>query len=432
MFDQVMSRIAGRFGRVEPRATARAYLLGLLSSVERKNCWQLAEQAGHTRPGPMQRLLRYARWDADAVRDDLRAYAAEHLGADGGVLVVDETGFLKKGRSSAGVQRQYTGTAGRIENTEVGVFLALVTSRGRAWIDRRLYLPEHSWANDPERRTASGIPETVQFATKPRLAAEMITAALDAGITASWVTGDEAYGQDLQLRAALEARGTGYVMAAACSMRVRINHGRTLVRADTVVGRLPTTAWQQHSAGNGAKGPRYYDWAWIQTGTDDHRHLLIRRNPSTGELAFYLCWSPTEVPLSELVRVAGVRWSVEECFQAAKGQVGLDHYQVRNWTAWHRHITLAMLALAFLTALAADAAPQQSADTHQPARSRDPITLTVPEIRRLLAAVFNPPAVPAARLLHWSNWRRRHQATARRSHYRRRTRWIVHETVLEY
>ncbi|AKL64348.1 IS701 family transposase [Streptomyces sp. Mg1] len=420
MFDQVMARIAVRFGRVEPRATARAYLLGLLSSVERKNCWQLAEQVGHARPGPMQRLLRYARWDADAVRDDLRAYAVEHLGADG-VLVVDETGFLKKGRASAGVQRQYTGTAGRIENAQVGVFLALATERGRALIDRRLYLPEHSWSDDPERRIAAGIPETVQFATKPRLASEMIAAALDAGITASWVTGDEAYGQDPRLRAALETRGTGYVMAVACSMRVRINHGRTPIRADTVAGRLPATAWQRHSAGNGAKGPRYYDWAWIHIGTDSHRHLLIRRNRSTGELAFYLCWSPTEVPLSELVRVAGVRWSVEECFQAAKGQVGLDHYQVRNWTSWHRHITLAMLALAFLTALAAKAAPERPDDAYHPARSPDPITLTVPEIRHLLVAVFDPPAVTVARLLHWSNWRRRHQATARRSHYRRRT-----------
>ncbi|MEV7864495.1 IS701 family transposase [Streptomyces hirsutus] len=416
-----MARIAGRFGRVEPRATARAYLLGLLSSVERKNCWQLAEQAGHARPGPMQRLLRYARWDADAVRDDVRAYAAEHLGADGAVLVVDETGFLKKGRSSAGVQRQYTGTAGRIENSQVGVFLALATSRGRALIDRRLYLPEHSWCSDPERRHAAGIPEDIQFATKPQLAGEMIAAALDAGITASWVTGDEAYGQDPQLRAALEARGTGYVLAVACSTRVSINHGRTVVRADTVVGRLPATTWQRHSAGNGAKGPRYYDWAWIHIGTGSHRHLLIRRNRSTGELAFYLCWSPTEVALSELVRVAGVRWSVEECFQAAKGQVGLDHYQVRHWASWHRHITLAMLALAFLTAAADDAAPERPADPHHPVRSRDPITLTVPEIRHLLVAVFDPPAVTVARLLHWSAWRRRHQATARRSHYRRRT-----------
>ncbi|MFE1458681.1 IS701 family transposase [Streptomyces sp. NPDC058735] len=416
-----MARIAGRFGRVEPRASARAYLLGLLSKAERKNCWQLAEQAGHVRPGPMQRLLRYARWDADAVRDDLRAYAVAHLGADGAVLIVDETGFVKKGRSSAGVQRQYTGTAGRIENAQVGVFLALATSRGRALIDRMLYLPEHSWSDDPERRHAAGIPETVQFRTKPRLAWEMIAAALDAGVQAPWVTGDEAYGQDPRLRAALEARGTGYVMAVACSTRVRINHGRTLVRADTVAGRLPATAWQRHSAGNGAKGPRHYDWAWIHIGTGEHRHLLIRRNRTTGELAFYLCWSPTTVALAELVRVAGVRWSVEECFQAAKGQVGLDHYQVRHWTSWHRHITLAMLALAFLTALAADAAPKRPTDPHRPARSNEQISLTVPEIRHLLTAVFGPPAMTAAMLLQWSTWRRRHQATARHSHYRRRS-----------
>ncbi|MDQ0847374.1 SRSO17 transposase [Streptomyces sp. V1I6] len=209
----------------------------------------------------------------------------------------------------------------------------------------------------------------------------MIAATLDAGVKAPWVTGDEAYGQDPQLRAALEARGTGYVLAVACSTRVRINSGRTTIRADTVAERLPATAWQRHSAGAGAKGPRYYDWAWIHIGTGEHRHLLIRRNRTTGELASYLCWSPATVPLAELVRVAGVRWSVEECFQAAKGQVGLDHYQVRNWTSWHRHITLAMLALAFLTALAADAAdaaPKRSTDPHRPARNSEPISLTVP------------------------------------------------------
>ncbi|MEU3319219.1 IS701 family transposase [Streptomyces sp. NPDC006785] len=413
-----MARIAGRFGRVEPRASARAYLVGLLSKAERKNCWQLAEQAGYVRPGPMQRLLRYARWDADAVRDDLRAYAVEHLHADGGVLIVDETGFVKKGRASAGVQRQYTGTAGRIENSQVGVFLAYATSRGRALIDRRLYLPEQSWCGDLERRRAAGIPQEVRFATKPHLAWEMIAAALAAGIKASWVTGDEAYGQDPRLRAALEARGTGYVMAVACSTRVRINHGRTPVRADTLADRLPATAWQRHSAGDGAKGPRYYDWAWIHIGTGEHRHLLIRRNRTSGELAFYLCWSPTAVTLAELVRVAGARWSVEECFQAAKGQVGLDHYQVRNWTSWHRHITLAMLALAFLTAVAADAAPKQPTGPHH---SSDPIPLTVPEIRRLLATAFPTHVATAAELLHWSTWRRRHQAAARRSHYQRRS-----------
>ncbi len=195
MFDQVLARIAGQFGRVEPRASARAYLIGLLSNVERKNCRQLAEQAGHARPGPMRRLLRYAHGDADAIRDDLRAYAVEHLGTGGTVLIVDETGFVEKGRASAGVQRQHTGTAGRVENSQVGVFLAYATSRGRALIDRRLYLPEHSWRGDPERRHAAGIPDDVQFATKPRLAWEMIGAALDAGVEASWVTGDEAYGR---------------------------------------------------------------------------------------------------------------------------------------------------------------------------------------------------------------------------------------------
>ncbi|MFB7356111.1 IS701 family transposase [Streptomyces gardneri] len=421
MLDQAKARIAGRFRRVEPRATARAYLLGLLSGVERKNCWRLAEQAGHARPGPMQRLLRSARWDADAVRDEVRAYAVDHLGGDGGVLIVDETGFMKKGRVSAGVQRQYTGTARRIENSQVGVFLAYATGRGRALIDRRLYLPEHSWCTDPERRQAAGIPDEVQFATKPRLAWEMIAAALDAGVEARWVTGDEAYGQDPQLRAALEARGTGYVLAVACSIRVRINSGRTPIRADMVADRLPEAAWHRQSAGTGAKGLRYYDWAWIHIGTGEHRHLLIRRNPATRELTFYLCWSPTAAPLAELVRVAGSRWSVEECFQAAKGQVGLDHYQVRNWTSWHRHVTLAMLALAFLATVAADAAPDQPADPHHHTRGSNPISLTVPEIRHLFTAVFNPPVVSPARLLQWSNWRRRHQATARRSHYRRRS-----------
>ncbi|GAA4699696.1 hypothetical protein GCM10023324_63240 [Streptomyces youssoufiensis] len=297
----------------------------------------------------MQRLLRNARWDADAVRDDLRAYAAEHLGTDGSVLVVDETGFLKKGRLSAGAQRQYTGTAGRIEDAQVGVFLALATSRGRALIDRRLYLPERSWSAEPERRNAAGIPRTVQFATKPRLAEEMI-------------------------------------------------QPQSPVRAGTVAGRLPTTAWHRQSAGKGAKGPRYYDWAWVHIGTGSQQHRLIRRNPSTGELAFYLCWSPTAVSLSALVRVVGARWSVEECFQAAKGQVGLDRYQVRNWTAWHRHITLAMLALAFLPALAADAAPAGSAGspTSLYARQPDhhkPTTAVTPHSRTASRTPAPPPPV---------------------------------------
>ncbi|WP_455754121.1 IS701 family transposase [Streptomyces goshikiensis] len=257
-----MARIAGGFRRVEPRATARAHLLGVLSGIERKNCWRLAEQAGHARPGPMQRLMRSARWDADAVRDEVRAYAVDRLGGDGGVLIVDETGFLKQPR--------------------------------RALIDRRPYLPERSWRTDPERRQAAGIPDEVRFATKPRLAWEMIAAALDAGVEAPWVTGDEAYGQDPPLRAALEARGTGYVLAVARS--IRINSGRTPICADTVAARLPQAAWHRQSAGNCAKGLRYYDWAWIHIGTGEHRRLLIRRNPATRELAFHRAGHPPQCP----------------------------------------------------------------------------------------------------------------------------------------
>lgn len=414
-----MARIAGLFGRVEPRAAARAYLLGLLSGTERKNCWQLAEHAGHSRPGPMQRLLRCARWDAAAARDEVRHYVMDHLGTGDGVLIVDETGFLKKGDGSAGVQRQYTGTAGRIENSQVGVFLAYASSRGRALIDRRLYLPEHTWSRDSERRRSAGVPEDVVFTTKPRLALQMIEQALDAGVNTSWVTGDEVYGQDPGLRAGLEAREVGYVLAISCATRVRINQGRTAIRADGAAGRLPLSAWHRQSAGAGAKGPRYYDWAWVHIG-DGYRHLLIRRNPISGELAFYVCWSPRIVPLSELVRVAGIRWCIEECFQAAKGQVGLDHYQVRNWTAWHRHVTLAMLALAFLAAAVDDARPTRPADPNRPARSGDPVDLTVPEIRRLIGALFRPPITSLNTLLNWSDWRRSHQASARRSHYRKR------------
>lgn len=237
----------------------------------------------------MRRLLRSARRDADAVRDEVRAYTVGHLGSDSGVLIVDENGFMKKDRSSAGVQLQYTGTAGRIENNQVGVFLAYATGRGRALIDRRLYLSAHSWCTDPERRQAAGIPGEVQFATEPHLTWEMIAVALDAGAEAPRVTGDEAYGQDTQLRAALETRRTGYVLAVARSVRVRINSGRTPIRADMVADRLPDTARHRRSVGNGVKGPRYYDRAWIHIGTDEHRHPLIRRNPGTRELAFYLC-----------------------------------------------------------------------------------------------------------------------------------------------
>ena len=308
VLDELMGRVAARFGRVEPRRTARAFVAGLLSGTERKNCWWLAEWAGHHSPDAMQRLLRTARWDADLMRDDLRSFVAEHLGHRDGVLIADETGVVKKGTCSAGVQRQYTGTAGRIENTQVGVFVAYVSPRGRALIDRALYLPR-SWAGDPDRCRAAGVRPGTVFASKPALARQMLARALDAGVPAAWVAADEVYGADPALRAALERRGTGYVLAIACHRRV--TSGGVTLRADDLAARLPTRAWQQLSAGPGAKGPRYYDWAWAALDGWACRWLLIRRNATTGKLAFYLCWAPRAVPLATLVRVAGSRWAIE-------------------------------------------------------------------------------------------------------------------------
>ncbi|SDK62492.1 SRSO17 transposase [Nonomuraea maritima] len=374
-FNDLMGRIAGRFGRVEPRRTATAYVRGLLSDLGRKNCWNLAEHAGLSGPQAMQRLLRTACWDADAVRDDVRGYVAEQLGEDG-VLIVDETGFLKKGSRSAGVQRQYTGTAGRIENSQVGVFLAYATARGRALVDRRLYLPEHSWLADPARCAQAGVPEEAAFATKPALAAEMIAAALDTGLSARWVSGDEVYGQDPRLRALLERRRVGYVLAIAGNRRVNLA-GLDRSAAGVAAG-VADRHWHRYRAGQGAKGPRWYAWAWARIDEPDpecegYRWLLIRRNLISGELAFYRCYAPTPMPLMALVKIAGIRWAVEESFQAAKGQVGLDHYQVRGWRAWYRHVTLAMLALPFLATLAA----------LQHASDEEHIALTMPEIRRV-------------------------------------------------
>ena len=411
-----MGRIAGRFGRVEPRRRARAFVLGLLSGLRRKNCWTIAEHAGDATPDGMQHLLAGARWDAAAVRDDLRGYVVEHLGDPGAVLVVDETGDVKKGTATAGVQRQYTGTAGRTENAQVAVYLAYVAPAGHALIDRELYLPS-SWIADPARCQAAGIPAGTGFATKPALARRMLARALDAGVPAAWVAGDEVYGTDPRLRADLEERGMGYVLAVAC--RHRFTTGLRTCRADELTRRLPRSAWQRYSAGPGAKGHRYYDWAWVATDPSQpgHHWLLIRRNRRTRELAYYRCYAPRHVPLATLVKVAGLRWPVEENFQASKGLAGLDEHQVRTWTSWHRWVTLAMAALAFLTITAA---------TEHTTRPPPPgqIPLTRPEIARLFTALTAQPGRSPQHLLHWSTWRRRHQHRAKTSHYQRQARQL--------
>jgi SRSO17 transposase len=322
-FHELMGRIASRFGRVEPRRTVGAYVSGLLSGVERKNCWNLAEQAGHRGPEAMQRLLRTAHWDADRVRDDVREYVHDRLGHPDGVLIVDETGFVKKGTASAGVQRQYTGTAGRIENSQVGVFLAYASTRGRALIDRRLYLPQASWVADGERCQAAGVPARSVFATKPALAGQMIVAALETGIGAAWVAGDEVYGQDPSLRALIEDRGVGYVLAIAGNHRVATSgeDGGVQMVSQLAAGVM---AWHRYSAGAGAKGPRWYAWAWrrIDPGCRGWRWLLVRRTIATGELAFFRCSAPTAVPLATLVGVAGTRWAIEESFQGPRARSG--------------------------------------------------------------------------------------------------------------
>jgi SRSO17 transposase len=421
LFDELMFLVAGRFARVEPRRTARQFVLGLLSPVERKNCWWLAEHAGHGDPQAMQRLLRTAAWDADGVRDDLRAFVAAQFGDPAGVLIPDETGFLKKGTGSVGVQRQYSGTAGRIENCQVGVFLSYATPRGRALIDRRVYLPK-SWTDDRPRCAAAGVPAQVGFATKPQLALDMITAAVAAGTPACWVAGDEVYGNDAAFRAAVAQLGLGYVLAVSCDHRIpAFPGGKRRLRADHIAAVLPAGAWHRISAGTGSKGPRFYDWAWASIHQPGHS-LLIRRG-STGELAFYRCWSPAPVTLAALARVAGTRWAVEEGFQAAKSQGGLDHYQVRSWAGWHRHVTLAMLALAFLMTCAAAPAPAPPAGPWHHARHAAPIVLTA-EIRRLFNGLVITPLrakfPTIGDIQHWSNWRRLHQGHARRSHYQRR------------
>ena len=360
--DRVWRRLWPRFARAEMRQRSRRYVIGLLGSAERKNGWQLAEATGEATPHGMQELLNRAVWDADAVRDDLRAYVVEHLGDAEAVLVVDETGFLKKGTKSAGVQRQYSGTAGRIENSQVGVFLAYAGPDGHAFLDRDLYLPQ-GWADDAGRRAEAGIPPEVAFRTKPQLAKAMLERALAAGVPAAWVTGDEVYGGDRRLRLWLEEQDVPHVLAIKRTEPLVAMSGRGLgqVPACELVAAVPAAAWTTLSAGDGAKGPRRYDWARVPirplSDPDRGYWLLVRRSlTDPSDRAHYVCYGPADTTLPDLVRVAGARWAIEECLEEAKGEVGLDQYEVRRWDGWYRHITLCLLAHAVLAVTRATAA----------------------------------------------------------------------------
>lgn len=361
----VHARIAPRFRRREAGQRARRYLEGLLGRVERKNGWQLAEAQGEGGPQGMQRLLNAADWDAEAVRDDLRAYVMEHLADEpSGVLVIDETGFLKKGSKSAGVARQYSGTAGRRENQQIGVFLLYASDRGAAFIDRALYLPDE-WMGDTARRMEAHIPEQVGFATKGERARELLARAFAAGVPAHWVVGDTIYSGD-EVRRWLEGQGRSYVLA------VPSNHGIWTRAHQQTAARLfeqaPADAWVRLSAGEGSQGPRWYDWACLAlsyaTAAGKAQWLLARRSVSDpNELAYYRVFGAADTPVGEMVRVAGRRWTIEEGFEQAKGEVGLDQYEVRRYDAWHRHITLVLVAHASLevTRLSALAAAARGA-----------------------------------------------------------------------
>lgn len=415
-FSAVLDRIEPRFARYEPLRHAGELMAGMVSGLDRKNCWTIAEHRGARTPDGLQHLLARARWDADGVRDDLRDYVVDAFGDPGAVLVVDETGDVKKGLHSVGVQRQYSGTAGRIENSQVAVYLTYAARRGHALIDRALYLP-HSWVDEPGRCAGAGIPDDKRvFATKPALAVTMIDRAVAAEVPAAWVAGDEVYGADPRLRSAIRGHRLGYVLAIAANRRVPTDAGPT--RVDALPAMIPARAWQKHSAGAGAHGPRVYSWAWIglraedDTDTGSH-YLLIRRNDRTGEHAYLRCYSPRPTTLHTLVTVAGQRWRIEESFQAAKGLVGLDQHQVRRWRSWYRWTTLAMLAHAFLAVATAMERDLQPAP-------KGLITLTVNEFRRLFDALLLAANHTITTLLAWSRWRRQHQYRARVSHYRRR------------
>jgi SRSO17 transposase len=353
----VDQRLRPYFARSEAHQRALAYLRGLLSPTERKNSWQLAEIMGAATPYGFQHLLGRADWDADAVRDALHQYVHDHLRDSHAILVIDETGFLKKGTHSAGVARQYSGTAGRIENCQIGVFLAYVSVRGHTLLDRELYLPK-DWLADRDRCQRAAVPEARPFATKPQLARQMLARVFASDLPAAWVTGDSLYGDNRSLRTWLEAEERAYVLAV--SGKEYVWQAGQQQRVTTLLATLPETGWTRLSAGDGAKGPRWYDWLLLPMADPAQqgwcRWVLVRRHVNDPtDLAAYVVFAPGATTLLEVVRVAGSRWAIEVCFEAAKSEVGLDQYEVRSWTGWYRHMTLALWAHAVLTVIRAAA-----------------------------------------------------------------------------
>jgi SRSO17 transposase len=434
VFAELAADLAPVYRRRDLRANGVLYLRGLLMPGVAGNCWSIAEAVGLDRPYRLHHLLERARWEEDTARDVVRAFLTRHLGADGGVLIFDETGQATKGTKTAAVGRQYSGTMGRVENVIVGVYTTYATKRGHALIDRDLYV-QADWFADPARMATAGFPKEHAFATKPTLAPAQARRALAAGIRPKWATGDEVYGRSRELREFLEGAGIGYVFAVPVDHQLTTSGGGH-IRAHQALHLVEPDGWNRHSCGAGAKGPRYYDWAWIATN-HPRRWLLIRRSiADPSKIAYFYAYAPEDhpCPLTDLVKIAGMRWKVEDDFQDSKSTVSLDQTQVRRYRAWKRHVTMAMAALAMLAVLAAidktsHPTPILPDDPDQaPPGDCGAIALTVPEAQRLFHLLTTrirglpPPAMRAriARHLNWSDWRRHHQARARWHHYRTR------------
>ena len=351
--DTYLNDLLPFFPRKEVREQAKNYLQGLLAPVERKNGWQLAEHLGQLNPYRLQHLLDRAVWDADLITKQLGRFVHQHLGAPDGVAVLDESGIQKKGEHSCGVKRQYCGSAGRVENCQVGVFLGYASHHGHALLDRELYLPKE-WIDDLPRREKAKVPEKVEFATKPQLALRMLERAYLLGLPISWVTADSVYGSDPALRQSLEEKHQPYVLAVAKDERLSWEQGR--IRAETLAKRLPASTWQTLSCGEGAKGERLYDWGLLALDAPSQEGfghwLLVRRSLSDrSECAYYQVFAAQETSLNTMIGVAGTRWTIEVGFENAKGEVGLDQYEVRSWHGWYRHMSLALWAQALLVVL---------------------------------------------------------------------------------
>jgi SRSO17 transposase len=366
-YNKLMERIAPIFHNELGFSNANNYIRGLLGSAERKNGWQLSEYIGENRPYKIQQFLYRGASSSEEVRDKTREYVSENLGDSDGVLVVDETGFIKQGEKSCGVQRQYTGTLGKICNCQIGVFLTYASMLGHSPIDRRLYIPE-SWLDDKARSSAAGIPEDTKFQTKPEMALEMIQEATVAGMPYRWVTGDCAYGDYDAMRNWLEENGKCYVLNISSKEYI------DGVKTGHLFHKLLEDGWFEASCGRGSKGERIYDWQFVPTSgvtqAGFKRIIMVRRSKSDADdMKAYIAFAPSDTPDVRLVEVAGTRWTVETCFKESKGEVGLDHYEVRSYDGWYKHISFSMLALAFLSVLSTKSLDTKTLQQHDPAVS---------------------------------------------------------------